>query len=402
MSNIARLTRRQRLAFIAFCAVGVPLLTLSLLEGAGSTLLFFHEAAFGTDHRVADHRYTRYDPELGWIPRANADLPNIYGKGIGVQINAQGFRGQDPIARQVSPGRRRLICSGDSFTFGYGVSNADTWCSRLEALDPTWEAINMAVVGYGIDQMYMRFLRDATPFDHQVHLIAFIEHDFKRMGSVPVLGADKPRLAIRNGELSIVNRPVPKRWFTPGWWLRGARAGSELRIAELFSRLGPEPPANASAVEDSLIWETAMLAFEDLRQRSAKSGGELVLVYLPSHPDFDLRSRVWRQAVTEFTAARQIPYLDLATEFLQLPADSMHTFFRPVDRHYTPGGHAWVAERVQAFLDTLPTPSALERASLEHSVHRGSKGGASRLRRPPDARPRLCRPSSSRVALRWR
>lgn len=378
MSDFADLTRRQRLLFIAFCMVGVPLITLFLIEGASSSLIFLHEVFSGDDHRVADRHYTQYDPELGWAPRPNVDLPDVYGPGVGVQINEQGFRQNGPIAVHPAPGRRRLICSGDSFTFGYGVDNSETWCSRLESEDPTLETVNMAVVGYGVDQMYLRFRRDAESLDYQVHVVAFIEHDFKRMGPVRLLGADKPRLAIWDGKLSVENTPVPKRWYTPGWWLRAARAASELGTSELFSRLRPSPREETGAEADSVIWETAQLVFDDLLRLSTRKGAELVLVYLPSQPDFDLRTSAWRQAVREFAAARPIRYLDLGAEFMQLPADSMRAFFRPVDGHYSSGAQHWVAKRIHAFLEGTPALTASGRGSLSHRIRRRLRGRASR------------------------
>ena len=362
--DFADLNRRQRRLFIAFCVVGVPLITLFLIEGGSSSLILLHEVFSGDDHRVADPHYTRYDPELGWVPRPNVDLPDVYGPGIGVQINAQGFRHSGPIGVHPAPGRRRLICSGDSFTFGYGVGNSETWCSRLAAEDSTLETVNMAVVGYGVDQMYLRFLRDAAALDYQFHVVAFIEHDFQRMGPAPLLGADKPRLALRDGKLSVENTPVPKQWYTPGWWLRAARATSELRTSQLFSRLRHGPSEETGAEADSVIWETAQVVFDELHRLSARKDAELVLVYLPSQPDFDRRTSVWRQVVGEFAAARSIRYLDLGAEFLQLPADSMRTFFRPVDGHYSSGAQHWVAKRIHAFLERTPALTASGRASL--------------------------------------
>src|SRR5262249_48960240 len=116
--------------------------------------------------------YSEYDADLGWIGRRSVNLPDIFGKGVGVRTNDQRFRATDTVAPHPAAGRIRVVCTGDSFTFGDGVDNAHTWCQQLASRDSRIEPVNLGQGGYGIDQAYLRFLRDTRGIEHQVHLFA--------------------------------------------------------------------------------------------------------------------------------------------------------------------------------------------------------------------------------------
>ncbi len=66
------------------------------------------------------------------------------------RINSLGFRGEE-VAREKAPGRRRIICLGQSESFGLYESEGGDWPSRLSRLlepsQPQAEVINASVVG---------------------------------------------------------------------------------------------------------------------------------------------------------------------------------------------------------------------------------------------------------------
>ena len=51
------------------------------------------------------------------------------------------------------PGKTRIICSGDSFTLGFGVDNEHTWPQQLAARNANLETVNMGQGGYGADPL---------------------------------------------------------------------------------------------------------------------------------------------------------------------------------------------------------------------------------------------------------
>lgn len=67
--------------------------------------------------------------------------PNFYGPGVGLNTNSRGFRGMMPVSDAVPNGKLRIVCSGDSFTLGWGVGDDEAWCAQL-ASDET-DVVNM-------------------------------------------------------------------------------------------------------------------------------------------------------------------------------------------------------------------------------------------------------------------
>lgn len=51
---------------------------------------------------------------------------------VGVRINHYGLRERDEITPAKPPGQRRVLCLGDSFTFGWGIPEEQGWVRRLE------------------------------------------------------------------------------------------------------------------------------------------------------------------------------------------------------------------------------------------------------------------------------
>ena len=154
-----------------------------VLEGTASLLSFALSLPDRIERPIAERLHTRYDAELGWIHIPGWHMADFYGPGSDLSINAQGFRDTADTPLAATPGLIRAICSGDSFTLGYGVGNAETWCAQLEVLEPRLETINMGQGGYGIDQSYLWYARDAAPLEHQLHLFGFIREDFGRIQS---------------------------------------------------------------------------------------------------------------------------------------------------------------------------------------------------------------------------
>ena len=95
--------------------------------------------------------FCRFDAALGWrnIPGAEGEFARREFRHH-VRHNNLGMRGEEVAAARPSPAPR-LIALGDSFTWGYGVEETETYCHRIgEALDA--EMLNLGVSGYGTGQ----------------------------------------------------------------------------------------------------------------------------------------------------------------------------------------------------------------------------------------------------------
>lgn len=357
-------------ALIRRIALGllVSLLTLVLIEGIASLGVFVWQTRMNFFPPLPDRAHTSYDPELGWVSRKSDVARDAFGPGVDVTTNAQGFRNARDFAPEVPAGRTRVVCLGDSFTFGFRVADGDSWPARLEQVCPRVEAPNMGQSGYGIDQDYLWYLRDGAALAHQVLVLAFIDHDLERVRHADLLGYGKPVLRLADGALAVNNVPVPRASYLSPVLTQNLQALGYLRTVELTQKIAgrwfPRPvQAERWPLDDAetaALDEAIVLA---LRDTAAKRGTALVLVHLP-HLELREPSALsplsgWAQALLDRLAAAGVPVVDLSKDFAALPDTERRALFqeKTLDQgaagHYSPAGNAFVARAVASALTGL-------------------------------------------------
>lgn len=334
------------------------------LEGASSFVLFATDLLAYRAPTFDEPLHVRYDPDLGWVGRPHVDEPDMYGPGVRLRTNGQGFRNRNDVALDPPRDRLRLVCSGDSFTLGYGVDDDHPWCRRLEAMDARFETVNMGQGGYGADQAYLWYARDGAQFEPAVHVFALITADFHRMRSKRFAGHGKPVLAVRDGRLVTENVPVPQESpIFPFLHRRVGVATSMLRSSLLLKRIRERGLANAMPGDaldfDSTTWEVASRIFEALEKTSAARRATLVVVYLPTGDDYlNDEADPWRDRLRRASEEMGFGYIDLLQKFRELPQRRMTSMLIPKEArgtgHYNEAGHRWVAEEIHEELLALP------------------------------------------------
>jgi hypothetical protein len=346
--------------FVFLCAT---LVAFWLFEGLCSTI-WVSSQMMGT-RLTAERLHTRFDPDLGWVSIPNLSLPDLYGPGIGLTTNASGFRGPGEVV-PLAPGQHRLICSGDSFTLGYGVGDLETWCYQLGLMEPNLDDVNMGQGGYGLDQAYLWYMRDGLNLEHQAHVFAFIADDLRRMLESDYYGFGKPRLELDGGHVVARNVPVSRSAYI--WpWLTGQRYHlQQLRSYALMSELWrkarplPEPPSAESFL--TLVFAT----FDDLERANRDKGSQLLIVYLPMYPEcLPGADDTLRRRLLEESTRHKLAFVDLTDTFSALPPavlEQMYLAGQPLSRHLSARGHLLVAQtlhpRVAAMLQAAAVASA--------------------------------------------
>jgi hypothetical protein len=354
---------RTKLLFLLLLTVGMPAVAFVAIEGGSSLLLFARDALAATSRATPQQLHTEHDPELGWISRASFDSPDFYGPGLGIRTNSRRFRGAREVADSASSAVPRVICSGDSFTFGFGVADDDSWCHLLGTHG--LETVNMAQVGYGVDQAYLWYMRDGRRLQHDVHVLAVITDDFERMADARFLGYAKPKLVVRDDTLVVTGVPTappPERRATP----RLRQVLQSLRVVQLVSRLrsadNAAPAAPAAARRDTQeIRDVVARLVARLQQVNIAKESRLLLVYLPIERDFvNDAARPWRAHMRHIADSLSVPLLDLVPPLRALPADQVPALYQQQSGaifegmgHYTARGNRWVADQVAAALDSL-------------------------------------------------
>ena len=360
-------TTLKFVTFIIFNIITIAVILL-LIEGVSSFVLFF-QAMAGTPP-VAERTHTQYDPELGWVNKPDVYIENMYGPGLHLETNAQGFRNTEDFTATSPSNKVRIICSGDSFTLGYGVDNDHTWCQELATLDNRLQTVNMGQGGYGVDQAYLWYKRDGTALEHDIHLFTFITNDFERMRSDSFLGYGKPLLDIQDDKLVVKNVPVPERAFYVPWLTQNSESIKKLKTVELLSQFfesSAQAESDNELAENDWLWERVNVEIlKDLQQLNRDRDSILVLVYLPTlndyQPDPQGDTEQWRQKVSLAAQDLGINFIDLIDDFRTLPAEDVPALFLAEGEveypgaagHYTAAGNAYIAQRLYEELTTLP------------------------------------------------
>jgi hypothetical protein len=341
-----------RAALFVAVNITVLLLMFALLEGAASLVIVAKDGL--GEAGLAERQHTEYDADLGWINRPNVSIPDMYGPGRALHTNSLRFRSRAEFRIEVPTGKRRAVCSGDSFTLGYGVDDSETWCQLLEQLDPGLETVNMGQGGYGVDQAYLWYERDGGALEHDIHLFAFITPDFDRMMDPVFLGYPKPLLRVSDGELVVTNVPVPNGVLAE--LIRGSgRFLPNLRIHEFAVRLRRRSGLtrdNGGANDRDLAREIAALIVEDLVHLSERRGTRLALVHLPRESDYLSPASGWEDYLRGLSEEQGATYMNLNEEFRDLPPGRIRGLFIPPGEieflgaagHYTVEGNRFVAQ----------------------------------------------------------
>jgi hypothetical protein len=142
----------------------------------------------------------QHDSQVGWVVAPNLEGGNFTTGEFGVRMST---------AKIVPLQQRAILLVGDSFA-GSGPTDADAWPAMLERTIDT-QVIDAAIGGFGLDQVVLR-AEMLLPLLNPRFLI--VETRLEYGNSVARMsvagGAPKPYFTVVNGELVLLNSPVPE------------------------------------------------------------------------------------------------------------------------------------------------------------------------------------------------
>jgi hypothetical protein len=356
-SHAARLVR------LILAGIGIPVLVFILLEGLLSTLLFSWEV-LNEGHLRRLH--VKHDAELGWVGKPDVDFPDMYGPGVFLRTNSQGFRGRRDFNEAAPPGKRRVICAGDSVTFGFGVDDDHSWCRLLESLDGRLETVNMSLPAYGVDQAYLWYKRDAARFQHHVNILAPITEDFTRMQLSRFRGYGKPVLALEDGQLVVRNVPVSERRYRLLSVTDRLQHLRSLRLWQAVQRIRqklaptPRPEGMSEEERNRRTAQVIPKLLEDLKQVNVSRSSTLVVVYLPTLDSSGPEPAFWASVLDRECRALGIPFVNLVEALDNFTYEEAMEFFLPGDpQHFSVNGNQYMAKLIYDRLRRIPEVSRI-------------------------------------------
>lgn len=338
----------------------------STLIGLGLTEILFRivpEPLY--DPGEMDAGLIQYDDRLGWRHRENwqgqhthADFQATY------STDARGYR-KDPSPNQ---GPATLVL-GDSFTFGVGVSNRQTFVARLNQRFPDRRFINAGVIGYSTDQqvLHLEKIRRIQPID-SILLAVYLGNDISdNARAYPLQAAQaKPFFHLNDaGELELKNIPVPTEenaGHLPGAYTRELLAGvyrpspweKVLSHSAIWKRIDLTRKAffGYPQLEYTDHFSYEIRLFKALLKRISGKNSQVTVLLLPGKSYVE-DPRSFPAQYMEFLR-NKITQLDLPPRFLLLDAtepmrlsyeaNPEKLFFFPNEGHFNAAGNQWVAD----------------------------------------------------------
>jgi lysophospholipase L1-like esterase len=317
-----------------------------------------------------------YHPVVGYrfIPHLKARVPHESG-GYLVRVNGAGFRSNREFVPGRTPGTRRVLLFGDSFSAGDGVSNEKRWGDLLETLVPGLEVYNFALPGTGTDQQYLAWRELAHGIEHDVLLLAVLVENIRRVVARFRVYLDdqgrevcyeKPFFERVDGTLELHNVP-PRKAPIPSAELaaeqarfvdRGGRFPALRRIVgalglrEVAQSLTGYQPLPDYDSPESPAWLLLRSILEQWIRGQAKP---VVLMVLPLHQYVEQTAdpAAYQARFRELAEATGATLHDPLPDLWRYPAAERRRFRFERDVHPTPEGHAALAASLAPVLERV-------------------------------------------------
>jgi hypothetical protein len=292
----------------------------------------------------------------GWESRRATSLTL---EGEPVTFNERGHRGR-ALSRERS-WRPRVVVLGDSIAFGLGVSDEETFSSRLAGRGNGIEVANLAVQGYGPDQELLLLEREALGLRPDVVVLAFCMANDLAESALPVSLYDgtspKPRFRLEDGELVLEHASLER-----GWVWRTQRALAD--HSHLFNRLASlTPPTRAplgrhwrERYDEALRQEEQVLALNTalvsrMNTLCLERGIGFVVVAFPDQISYRKKTPLQKRFF-ERLGLEGVRVLDMSQRFRGLNLRLRDVALDPAG-HLNPRGHSIVSGVLESEL-SLP------------------------------------------------
>jgi hypothetical protein len=304
--------------------------------------------------KAADLTYTfdTYDSVRGWAIAPSLEHVAVFDGSV-LNSTARGVRGTADIPYERVSGKHRILVLGDSYTFGEGVSDDETYASALGRLLANTEVVNLGVHGYGHDQMLEYLRTEGVKYHPDVVILGYVWFDQYR-NLDDFTSYSKPVFVLHGGRLMLGNVPVPapKRVISRNPWRSATWDVGAMLVNAARWRLGMNE-SRAHALTTAILDEIVRTA----REQHAVP----LLVYLPVLTELGDTSgalSVHEQFLRSYCDASRAACLFLRPAFLRSQFDARS------HGHWSAAEHLVAARAIAVYLaehhlaDTVATRTA--------------------------------------------
>jgi lysophospholipase L1-like esterase len=289
--------------------------------------------------------------------------------------NTDGFRSHHEYSRPKPNGTRRVLAIGDSFTFGIGVGDAESYPAQLERRlsrlcgSAPVQVINAGVGGFGTSQELELLERVGLTFHPDVVVLGVFVND-PQDNLLAGLHYMRGDTLLRKPRSAIPRMPGAKKWLnaTPGYdwlvthsvlvnWLRdlyfrrGKHLQSAATLADTLGRVFEQDTANSWLLTERLL--------ERMKNVVETHGSRFLVVLIPDQSELHAHLSGKSSGTATVSRLRQIcrkeqlDCVDLSAWIRsRLPVEASALYF-PHDGHFNADGYGLLAEAVTGRLARL-------------------------------------------------
>lgn len=203
-------------------------------------------------------------PGLDYELRPNLD---IEWHGMHVRTNSQGMRNPERTKNKPT-GIIRIAAVGDSYTFGLGVKESETWPASLERLlnegDGRHEVLNFGVCGYNSKDEALVIRHKVMAWGPDLIVVGYVMND---------------------PEIEPV-QPLHAYFHAPTWWQHSALIRAIL-LAERNYHINITAGGSLARywhMPNAARWKSVVTAFRDMASAAAEQDVPIMVVIFPDPP----------------------------------------------------------------------------------------------------------------------
>jgi len=279
-----------------------------------------------------------------------------------VTVNNLGFRGRDvPLEKQ--PGALRVLCLGDSYTFGAYVDDEETWPAQLESalseLIPSrpLEVINAGISGFTIVDELDFVKEQGLGLEPDLVVVAFVLNDLadltRRVSSREML----KRSSVENASFPM--GPIKARLrqtaiynalFLIKAYVRRS-TGSDPTIQQVDIRHLLAPPYDQATLD---LFERYEQHLGEMKRLLDSNKTPLVLLVFPYWEQISKgASDEAQRRLAAIAAKLELPVVDLLPAYRRHDPTGRRFFHMPWDHHPSARGYRRAARELSASIEPL-------------------------------------------------
>ncbi len=277
-----------------------------------------------------------HDPDLGWRMKPGYQTD-------GITHNSLGYRGKAEFTTAAT--RPRILLLGDSFTYGLGVNDAQTFGQVLKGITAA-EVINTGVAAHSIDQSLLLWEHEGKAFKPKTVVLGYAVDKFFT-NPLTVRNLPKPWFSKDAGTDRYTPQGIPVPDLATAQQQGLLHEAPSLRIVQAASwlarKIKPKLGLNDDLKQQAVLSDNLL---GQLNESVTQSGAKLIVTFIGHCFDGEPKNLLAERKIIESCEKNGIQCIDIAAAMREGDFGSYYGD----NCHWSAAGHRFAAEKIAASL----------------------------------------------------